>query len=158
MGKTKIYTWFVEGRYSRYYNDTIGGNSAIYQVEINNKKFIVNFEDTGSQERFNVDSLLTRYPRNKNCIIFVFDITDRNTFDEIKNKYNPLNIKSNSQNNLYILVGNKSDLKYQRIVSYEEADFLADKHKMKYFEVSVKSGENMQRLCNFVYFNLSKNL
>ena len=158
VGKTKIYIWFAEGRYARYYNDCIGGNSHICQVEINNKKFIVNFEDTGSQEKFCLDSLLTRYTRNKNCIIFVFDITDRNSFDLIKNKCNPLNVKSNKQNNLYILVGNKSDLKFQRTVSYEEADFLADKHKMKYFEVSVKSGENMQRLCNFVYFNLSNNL
>jgi len=104
----------------------------IYQVEINNKNFIVHFEDTGSQERFIADSLLTSYARNKNCIIFVFDITDRKSFDEIKNKYNPLKVKSNSQNNIYILVGNKSDLKYQRTVSYEEVDFLADKHKMKY--------------------------
>ena len=77
---------------------------------------------------------------------------------KLKNEYNPLKIKSDKQNNLYILVGNKLDLIYQRTVTYEEADCLADEFKMKYFEVSVKTGENMQRLCNYVYFNLSKNL
>ena len=61
----------------------MGGNSAIYQVEINNKNFIVSFEDTGTQEKFGSNAL-TRYPKNKNCIIFVFDITDRKSLDEIK--------------------------------------------------------------------------
>ena len=71
---------------------------------------------------------------------------------KLKNEYNPLKIKSDKQNNLYILVGNKLDLIYQRTVTYEEADCLADEFKMKYFEVSDKSGENMQRIRQFCLF------
>ena len=67
----------------KIYKSVIGGNSDIYQVEINNKNFIVSFEDIGAQETF-YPIRLTRYPKNKNCIIFVFDITDRKGLDEIK--------------------------------------------------------------------------
>ena len=45
------------------------------------------------------------------------------------------------------LVGNKSDLEHQRVVSFEEADSLAKYYKIDYIETSAKTGMNV----NFMF-------
>ena len=157
IGKSAIYNWFFQGRYIKHYEHYMGGNSSQYEVEINNKKFIVNFEDTGSQEKFcGYDMLVKRYLKNKNCVILVFDITNKESFDEIKNEIYPKIKNSGNNNDFLILIGSKLDLKNERIIKYEEADMLAEENNMKYFEVSSKSGENMERVCAYVYYKFSK--
>ena len=54
-------------------------------------------------------------------------------------------------------MGNKSDLRYKRNVTYEEADSFSNENNMKYFEVSVKSGDNMENLFNYIHSNLIGN-
>ena len=157
IGKTALYRWFNEGRYCRVYKNTIGGASTFYQVEFSNKNFIIYFEDTGGQERFG-SGLPKSYIKNKNYAILVFDITDIESFDEIKNNYYPSIQDSEILKNNCVLVGNKLDLSHERKISYDEAEFFADEKKMKYFEVSVKSGQNMQRLFNYIHYFLSKNV
>ena len=98
------------------------------------------------------------YIRNKNYAILVFDITDIESFDEIKNNYYPYIQDSEILKNNCVLVGNKLDLSHERKISYDEAEFFADEKKMKYFEVSVKSGQNMQRLFNYIHHFLSKSV
>lgn len=156
IGKTAIYNWFKQGRYIKWYEHMMGGASAQYEVEINNKKFIVTFEDTASQERFGAEMIVNRYLKNKNCVILVFDITNRNSFNDIKNKVYPEIKNSEYKIDFLILIGSKLDLKNERNILYEEADMFAEENDMKYFEVSAKSGENMERVCNYVYYRLSK--
>ena len=156
IGKTHIYNWFREGRFKRFYEHYIGGYDSKYQVEINNQNFIVHFEDTGGQDKFknyNIKKL-----RKKNCVIFVFDITNRQSFKEIENVIYPhfQSLENNGDNFINVLVGNKLDVKFERTVTYEEGDIFADENNMKYFEVSAKSGENMERLCNYIYDKFSK--
>ena len=157
IGKTALFRWFYEGRYCRFYENTIGGAFTLYQVEINNKNFIIGFDDTGGQEKFGADCCRS-FIKNNNYAILVFDITERKSFDEIKKRYYPFIQGSENLKNNCVLVGNKLDLNYERKVSYEEAEFFADEKKMKYFEVSVKSGLNMQRLFNYIHYYLSKNI
>ena len=157
IGKTALQRWFYEGWYCRVYEYTIGGGLTIYQVEFNNKNFNIYLEDTGGQERFGAD-ILKRTIKNKNYVIFFFDITDNNSFDEIKNIYYPFIQNSENLKNNCVLVGNKVDLSYERKISYEEAESFADEKKMKYFEVSPKSGKNMQRLFNYIHDYLCKNI
>ena len=38
-----------------------------------------------------------------------------------------------------ILIGNKSDLETERVVTKEEAEALAEEHNVKFFEVSAKT-------------------
>ena len=157
IGKTSIYHWFGQGRFIRFYDSYIGGNTYEYEVDINNKKFNINFEDTGGQDKYS--NYQFRTLRKKNCVFFVFDITNRKSFDEIKNNLYPQvkDLNNNENNNLFdILIGSKLDLKYERNISIEEGEKFAEENNMKYFEVSPKTGENMEKLCNYVYDKLSK--
>ncbi len=49
-----------------------------------------------------------------------------------------------------ILVGNKSDLVNTRAIDYEEAEQLALRHKMRYFETSAISNDNVKAMFNFM--------
>ena len=111
------------------------------------------------QEKYDALSMYFKRMKNANCVIYVFDITDRNSFDiGIKQKYNPkVDTIIFKKDCLHLLFGNKLDLKYKTVVSYEEAESFASEKSMKYYEVSVKSGENMQNLFDYIHINLSNN-
>ena len=44
-----------------------------------------------------------------------------------------------------LLIGNKSDLKFEREVSTEEGQAFADKHNLLFFETSAKTAENVEQ-------------
>ena len=155
-GNRSIWLWFTKGRYIRFFRGIGPGNDrSIYEIEIKNKKYIVSFQFPAGQHKYDSYYLFNRFILNKNCFIFVFDITDKSSFDDVKNKYyssaKSLDIKIK---HFWVLVGNKSDLRYKRKVSYEAANSFANEKNMKYFEVSVKSGDNMENLFNYVHSNL----
>ena len=158
VGKITINEWFAKGIYCKIFCYCIGGEGHQYQVEINGKNFIVKLTHPAGQEKFDCLTPYFRRMKNADCIIYVYDITDRNSFDiGIKQKYNPkVDTIQFKKDCLHVLVGNKLDLKYKRVVSYEEAESFANEKSMKYYEVSVKSGENMQNLFDYIHINLSK--
>ena len=102
--------------------------------------------------------MITKNLVKKNCIIFVFDITDRKSFEFIINDLYPQIKNLVDNNSIRVLIGNKLDLKYKRVISNEEIDKFADDNNLKYFEISAKSGENFERFCNYVYNSFSKQI
>ena len=78
-------------------------------------------------------------------IIFVFDITNRDSFDSIHGWL--LNITSNSDSPIKsVLVGNKTDLEDSRVIKKEEAETFAKNNKMKYYEISSKDNKGIDEL------------
>lgn len=57
-----------------------------------------------------------------------------------------------------ILVGNKIDLSKERAVSWKRGQALADKYKIKFIEVSAKTGENVQTIFNMLGGEIMKDL
>ena len=158
-GNFSIWHWSFKGRYIRFFERFGPGTDGMtYEVNVKNKNYIIDFQFPAGQQKFDSDYLSNRFILNKNCFIFVFDITNRASFDDIKNKYyinaKKLDIKVK---HFWVLVGNKSDLRYKRKVSYEEANTFAKEKNMEYFEVSVKSGDNMEKLFDYIYLNLVEN-
>ena len=49
-------------------------------------------------------------------------------------------------NVIYVLVGNKSDLEDERVVTQEEAYQFADENDLLFFETSARTGENVQKV------------
>ena len=78
-------------------------------------------------------------------LILVFNVTDRNSFDDVNMWYVTAHSNTRDDQKLpSILIGNKCDLVDQREVSYLEAkDFAAEKG-MLYVEVSAKDGTNVE--------------
>ena len=101
----------------------------------------VHIRDTCGQEKY--DAIWTQYYKKADGILLVFDISNRDSFDEIKNFY-VTNIKEKCKPEIpIILLGNKTDLEDKREVSQEEAIDLAINEEYIYKESSCVKNENV---------------
>ena len=116
-----------------YYNETYQlPDSSYVNVEI---------LDTGGQEIYN--SINRQYYLIADCCLLVYDITNKESFKEISNYYLQ-QIKDNCKEGIkIILLGNKTDLNEERVVSQEEAINLAVNEEYIYKETSCVLNENV---------------
>ena len=128
----------------------MGLDFKIKTIKIDDKYIKLQLWDTGGQERFK--TITRSYYRGSHGIIMIFDITSRNSFDNIKNWLEEIN--KYSENISTILVGNKIDLDDKRKITYKEANEFAQMYNIKYIEVSAKNNININNIFEF----LSKDL
>ena len=88
----------------------------------------------------------TYYKGAHGCIL-VYDITDRQSFQDVETWLGEVRQHASS-NIVKILVGNKSDLKDQRQVSYEEGKQFAESLGMQLLETSAKEKINIDEAFN----------
>lgn len=94
------------------------------------------------QERFR--TITSSYYRGAHGIIIVYDVTDRQSFQNVEHWLKEID-KYATGNVNKLLVGNKSDLQSKKVVSYEEAKEFADKHGFKFLETSAKNSHNVEQ-------------
>ena len=94
----------------------------------------VQFWDTAGQERYK--TFTSTYFKDSQGIIFVYDITNRESFTNITKWISHASENVNLQETSVILLGNKVDLEEQREVGTAEAADFAQKNGMHFFETS----------------------
>ena len=97
--------------------------------------------DTGGQEKFK--SINSQYYRKANAILLLYDITKKDSFDEISNYYSKEIRERCNKNIPVVLIGNKLDLENEREVSQEEAIILAKQENYVFRETSCKTNQNV---------------
>ena len=136
--------------------NSIGVDFKLKNIEIDNTKIKLQIWDTAGQERFR--TITTSYYKGAHAIIIVFDITDKDSFEHIKNWMLDID-KFAKQGVSRILVGNKCDLENQRAVSKDEANEISIKYGIKYLETSAKESINIDSLfVDTAKFLLSKQI
>lgn len=146
MGKSSLLLRYADDVFSESYISTIGvdfvsSNQKIRTISIDQKIIKLQIWDTAGQERFR--TITSAYYRGATGIIIVFDLTNRESFMNVNNWMDEIS-KIASDIVKVLLVGNKSDLSYQRSVSYDEAQELADSLGIDYIEVSAKSASGIE--------------
>ena len=120
---------------------TLSGSCAIKKIQLENNKTIeLELWDTPGQEAYR--SLIKLFLANTDCFVLGFDVTNKNSFDEIKFWYSLA--KENADVNLMYLIGNKIDLFDRREVSEDDAKKLAIEYNLRYFETSCLTGSGIQ--------------
>lgn len=103
--------------------------------------------DTAGQERFR--TITSSYYRGSNAIVIVYDITNRDSFNNVRFWDKEVGRLANAD--VYkVLIGNKSDIEERRAVSVEEGQALARELEMEFFETSAKMDTNVSELFNNV--------
>ena len=97
--------------------------------------------DSAGLERYR--ALIPSYVRGASIIFIIYDISTKETFDNLNTWINFIK-QVNTDNSMIVLCGNKTDL--QRKVTTQEGKNLANKEQMMFFEVSAKSGENINKM------------
>ena len=121
---------------------TVGIDFKMKSVEMDEKKVKVQVWDTAGQERFR--TITTSYYRSSQGILLVYDITDKNTFQNIRSWMAQITQHADSNVNK-ILIGNKCDLHLRRAVTYAEGEALAREYKIPFFETSAMTDINVDQ-------------
>ena len=141
VGKSNITIRFLYGKFEGNYIPTIGAEYGAKNIIIDNKAYRIQIWDTAGQENFR--SITRTYYNNCSCAFIIYDITNAKSFEDVQSWVN--DCKKNTKNSLlFVLIGNKIDLKEQRVISYEEGEKYANEKGMLFFEVSALSGQNIE--------------
>jgi small GTP-binding protein len=84
------------------------------------------------------------YYRNAVAAVIVFDITSRDSFEQVQGWINEL--QTNAPNIVIIICGNKVDLDARRAVQQKEGDAVAETAQSVYAEASAATGHGVDFL------------
>ena len=97
--------------------------------------------DTAGQEKYR--SLNTTYYKRADAVLLVYDITKKESFENVRDFYIPTIKEKCNKEVIVILLGNKLDLEKNREVTTEEGIELAKKENYEFKESSCVRNENV---------------
>ncbi|KAJ6244139.1 rab2a [Anaeramoeba flamelloides] len=143
VGKSCILMRYLHDEFQTDYDVTIGVEFGSIPLEIMDQTILLQIWDTAGQESFR--SITRPYFRRAVGALLVFDITQRESFNNLKSWLE--DIRLNASFNVQItLIGNKVDLSYDRVVSYEEGEKFAKEHGLLYYETSANTSTNIEKV------------
>ena len=111
-------------------------------MELDGKTIKLQIWDTAGQERFR--TITSSYYRGAHGIIVVYDVTDAESFNNVKQWLHEID-RYASENVNKLLVGNKSDLVSKRAVTFEQGKDFADSLSIEFLETSAKNATNVEK-------------
>ena len=153
VGKTSILSRFRYGSFEQSYMPTLGIDFFTKNLFYEDKTIRLILWDTAGQERFR--SLIPSYLKNADCIIIVYDITNKDSFNSLTNWLS--DAKNNTiEGTIFVICGNKIDLKEKRVVTNEEINEYIKKENLLYVECSAQNGEGIKELFNLIAQHLGE--
>ena len=140
VGKTSIFNRFLENTFNETYECTVQAEYKYKAIFPDlNTEVKLHIWDTSGSEKYK--SITQQYYRDAHGIILIFDVCNRNSFNNLNNWISE--IKNNCLSECQvIIVGNKNDIK-DRIVSMDEGINFTKKFGYNYIDASAKSGYNI---------------
>ena len=138
VGKTSLSQHFIGQKFKETKFATIGVDFFPKNIEINGFKIKLKIWDTAGQELYR--KIVSNTIRNAMGILFVYDITALESFNQLDYWFDEVNKLVNIKLFPCVLVGNKLDCEEKREVSKEKGFQLALKYKFSFYETSAKTG------------------
>jgi len=142
VGKSCLLLRFADDTYTESYISTIGVDFKIRTIDLDGKTIKLQIWDTAGQERFR--TITSSYYRGAHGIIVVYDTTDLESFNNVKQWLHVID-RYASENVNKLLVGNKNDLTSKRAVSLEQAKEFAESLGIEFIETSAKNSTNVEK-------------
>jgi len=147
VGKSAITYRFIQNKFSDTYNPTIE-DSYRKQFVVDEQPIVLDLLDTAGQEEYK--ELREVYMRGGEGFIVVYSITDPKSFQEVTEfRDQAIRVKDGDKIAM-ILVGNKTDLEHQRVVSTQQGQQLADKLGIPFIETSARTGINCDEVFTII--------
>ncbi len=119
VGKTNLINSLIDEKFQAITLATSSSTYVVKKIMINDKLYEVEIWDTAGQEKFY--SLTKIFIKGAKLVIFVYDITQRKTFEEIDHWINTVN-EVLEEKPVIGLAGNKKDLYLKEEVNNEEGN------------------------------------
>ncbi|CAB3361291.1 Hypothetical predicted protein [Cloeon dipterum] len=143
VGKTSLVVRYIGKMFSHHISPTIGASFFTCKINLDSTKIKLQVWDTAGQERFR--AMAPMYYRNANAALLVFDITQEQSFEAVKTWVKELQ-RNVPEPMVLSLVGNKTDLASQRLVSRDEAVQFAQTINATYFESSALQDQGIEEI------------
>ena len=142
VGKSCLTTQAVRNNFEEFYTATVGFEFLTFNMRINNNVLKLQIWDTCGQEVYK--SLISNFYRNSSLALILYAINNSDTFKHAETWLHDLKSQANPNVRVF-LVGNKSDLEDERVVTKEEGERFKEEKKLdRFIETSAKTGENAQ--------------
>ncbi|XP_061673954.1 ras-related protein Rab-27B-like [Syngnathoides biaculeatus] len=148
VGKTTFLYRYTDNKFNRKFATTVGidfREKRLMYTGINSdggmeKNFRVHLQlwDTAGQERFR--SLTTAFFRDAMGFLLMFDLTNHQSFLNVRNWMSQLQANAYCDSPDVVLVGTKADLRTIKEVDTRQARDLGDRYGIPYFETSAMTG------------------
>uniref|UniRef100_UPI00398F6A50 ras-related protein Rab-27A n=1 Tax=Pristiophorus japonicus TaxID=55135 RepID=UPI00398F6A50 len=153
VGKTSFLYQYTDAKFNSKFITTVGidfrEKRVVYKASGpdgnagRGQRIHLQLWDTAGQERFR--SLTTAFFRDAMGFLLIFDLTNEQSFLNVRNWISQLQIHAYCENPDIVLCGNKCDLEDQRAVKEEDAKELAEKYGLPYFETSAATASNVNK-------------
>ena len=144
VGKTSIISRFASNSFNPNTLSSLSAQFVSKTVEIDGTSLKLDLWDTAGQEKYR--ALAKIFYKDARVIIFVYDITNEKTFEEIKNYWYNETKENVEEDVIYCLVGNKNDLYEEEKVSEKEAQEYADQINAIFKSTSALSNTGIPNL------------
>ncbi|EDR27285.1 rab6, putative [Entamoeba dispar SAW760] len=148
VGKTCIIGRFTSKIFDMSYDATIGTDFVTQIMDVDNKKIELQIWDTAGQERYR--SLIPNYIRGASVVVIVYDISDKQTFNNIDHWFDEVPDRNST---LVYIVGNKVDS--ERGVTKEEGMQKSYKWSARFIETSALKDIGITDLFEDIASNLA---
>ena len=146
VGKTSMIVRYSSGVFREHYSPTLGAGFAYKKMDIDNSTVTLQIWDMGSQDF--LERVRAHYYMGTHSVIFVYDITNGDSLNNV------LDWKDEVDKNLDeykgLLVGNKTDLAVDRVISQDEGKTLAAGFGWDHIEISVRYNNNVDEAFELV--------
>jgi len=154
VGKSSIILRLVDNKFFKEPFKNMGSKSFYKSIEFENNMYNLELRDTEALERFG--SLTMDFYSKSQGILIVFDLTNINSFNQIKKWKDEIDsIYGNDNKPVIFLVGNKSEITSQTRIPFDKCNDLSKNLNLKYFETSAKLADNNIQL---IFLEMLRNI
>ncbi len=137
VGKTNLINTTLGNEFDSHNNPTVTRAYSRKELKIDNKIYDVDLWDTAGQESYR--GITKMFINKSNIVIFVYDITNKKSFEELQKYWLNTVIEKLGDNFIGGVVGNKTDLNDNQKVEDEEGRKFAESNDFKFALVSAKN-------------------
>merc|ERR1719240_760223 len=152
VGKSCLLFRFACGSFTNHQRLTDGIDFRHKTIDSDGRSVKLQVWDTAGQERFH--TITQQYYRKAQGIVLVYDITDEESFANIR-KWAAQIAAHSEEGTDRVLVGNKLDLE-PRVVSTARGQAVADEYGIPFFETSAQSGQGVDEAFAALASNVCK--
>jgi small GTP-binding protein len=143
VGKTSLIKRYMTDTFEESYKATLGASISNFKTAVADSTISLQVWDLAGQTAF--QRIRVQYLFGTDFAIVVYDITRKDTLDCVKDWVK--DVRKSAPEVLLYLVGNKTDLEGNRVVSSSSAKKIGKSLNMLgYLETSAKDGSNVRKL------------
>nr|AMZ00362.1 Ras superfamily small GTPase [Nilaparvata lugens] len=153
VGKSSLSIQFVDGQFVDSYDPTIE-NTFNKSMRLRSQDYDLKLVDTAGQDEYSI--FPAQYSMDIHGYVLVYSITSSKSFEVVQIIYDKLLDMTGKIHVPIVLVGNKTDLHLERVISAEEGKKLADTWKAAFLETSAKQNEAVADIFHTMLLEIEK--